>query len=48
MIDVHLPTTHGRELLPRRRTEPNPEQQLLLTQLKLRLPDQPPPRITGI
>ena len=48
MIDVHLPTTDGRELLLRRRTELNPEQQLLLTQLKLRLPDQPPPRITGM
>ena len=42
-IDVHLPTTDGRELLLRHRTEPNPEHQLLLTQLKLRLPDQPRP-----
>ena len=48
MIDVHLPTTDGRELLLGRRTEPNPEQQLLLTHLKLRLRDQPPPRITGM
>lgn len=46
MIDVHLPTTDGRELRLRRRTEPNTEQQLLLTQLKLQLPDQPPPQIT--
>jgi transposase len=46
MIDVHLPTTDGRELLLRRRTEPNTEQQLLLTQLQLHLPDQPPPKIT--
>ena len=46
MIDVRLPTTDGRELLLRRRTEPNAEQQLLLTQLKLLLPDQPPPKIT--
>ena len=45
MIDVHLPTTDGRALLLRRRTEPNAEQQLLLSQLKLTLPDQPPPRI---
>ena len=29
---VHLPTTDGRELLLRRRTGPNPEQQLLLIQ----------------
>jgi transposase len=48
MIDVHLPTTDGRELLLRRRTEPNTEQQLLLSQLQLLLPDQPPPRITGM
>ena len=48
MIDVHLPTTEGRELLLRRRTEPNGEQQLLLTQLKLTLPGQPPPKITGM
>lgn len=46
MIDVHLPTTDGRDLLLRRRTEPNAEQQLLLDQLKLTLPDQPPPKIS--
>jgi len=45
MINVHLPTTDGRELLLRRRTEPNKEQQLLLAQLKLMLPEQPPPKI---
>jgi hypothetical protein len=45
MIDVHLPTTDGRELLLRRRTEPTAEQQMLLTQLKLELPGQPPPKI---
>jgi Transposase DDE domain len=48
MIDVHLPTTDGRELLLRRRTEPNAEQQLLLTQLQLVLPAQPPPKITAM
>lgn len=48
MIDVHLPTTDGRELLLRRRTEPNTEQQLLRSQLKLQLPDQPPPKISGM
>jgi hypothetical protein len=46
MIDVHLPTTDGRELLLRRRTEPNAEQQLLLSKLQLELPAQPPPKIT--
>jgi transposase len=48
MIDVYLPTTDGRELLLRRRTEPDKGQQLLLAQLKLLLPDQPPPKITGM
>jgi hypothetical protein len=47
MIDVHLPTTDGRELLPSRYTEPEPEINLLLTKLKLELPVQPPPKITA-
>jgi Transposase DDE domain len=46
MIDVHLPTTDGREILLTRYTHPEPELQLLIDQLKLRLPPQPPPRIT--
>src|SRR6202166_1341980 len=45
MIDVHLPTTDGRELLLTRYTQPEPELQLLIQQLKLDLPPQPPPRI---
>jgi transposase len=48
MIDVHLPTTDGRELLLKRRTEANAEQQLLLSQLRLKLPDHPPPKITAV
>lgn len=47
MIDVHLPTTDGREVLLTRHTEPEPEQQLLLKRLKLKLPEQPPPKITA-
>jgi hypothetical protein len=47
MIDVHLPTTDGRELMLTRYTQPEPELQLLLNQLKLQLPPQPPPRITA-
>ena len=47
MIDVHVPTTDGRELLLTRYTEPEPELTLLLRQLKLELPDQPPPKITA-
>jgi hypothetical protein len=48
MINVHLPTTDGRELLTRY-TQPEPELRLLIQQLKLDLPPQPPPRIaTGL
>src|SRR5229473_1247614 len=46
MIDVHLPTTDGREILLTRYTHPEPELQLLIDRLKLPLPPQPPPRIT--
>jgi Transposase DDE domain len=45
MIDVHLPTADGRELLLTRYTQPEPELRLLIQQLKLQLPPQPPPRI---
>ena len=47
MIDVHLPTTDGRELMLTRYTQPEPELQLLIHQLKLQLPPQPPPRIAN-
>jgi hypothetical protein len=47
MIDVHLPTTDGREIVLTRYTQPEPELQLLINQLKLRLPTQPPPKITA-
>ena len=46
MVDVHLPTTDGNELVLSRVTEPEKDQQLLLQQLKLQLPEQPPPKIT--
>ena len=45
MLDVTFPTTDGRRLVMPRYTQPTPEQTLLLHQLQLRLPDQPPPRI---
>jgi transposase len=45
MLDVHFPTTDGRTLILSRYTELNPEQQILVDQLKLTLPPQPPPRI---
>jgi len=47
MIDVHLPTTDGRELQLTRYTQPEPELSLLLEKLKLELPAQPPPKITA-
>jgi hypothetical protein len=46
MIDVQ-PTTDGRELLMTRYTQPEPELQLLIQQLRLQLPPQPPPRIAS-
>ena len=46
MIDVHIPTTDGRELLLTRYTEPEKELNLLLGKLKLVLPEQPPPKIS--
>jgi hypothetical protein len=47
MIDVHLPTTDGRELVLTRYTEPEPELSLLLNKLKLELPAQPSPKFTA-
>jgi len=47
MIDVHVPTTDGRELLLTRYTQPDPELRLLLDKLKLELPAQPPPKISA-
>jgi transposase len=47
MLDVHFPTTDGRTLILSRHTEPNADHKILLRQLKLQLPPQPPPRITA-
>jgi transposase len=47
MIDVHIPTTDGRELALTRYTQPQAELRLLLDRLKLSLPPQPPPKITA-
>jgi hypothetical protein len=46
MLDVYFPTTDGRRLRFRRYTKPEKDQSLLLAQLKLQLPTQPPPEIT--
>ena len=45
MVDVHLPTTDGRHLVLSRYTQPDKDQRLLLQEMKLTLPEQPPPRI---
>jgi len=47
MVDVHVPTTDGRELCLSRYTQPEPELALLLERLQLTLPAQPPPKITA-
>ena len=47
MIDIHLPTTDGRKIIMSRYTQPEPEIQILLKQLRLSLPNQPPPRVTA-
>lgn len=47
MVDVHLPTTDGRYLILPRYTQPDPDQRLLLSQMRLVLPQQSPPKITS-
>jgi transposase len=45
MIDVELPTTDDRVVVLSRYTEPEKDLLLLLRQLKIQLPAQPPPKI---
>ena len=45
MIDVHLPTTDGRRIVLSRYTQPEKDLALVLAQLALTLPAQPPPRV---
>jgi transposase len=47
MLDVKFSTTDGRTLMLSRYTEPDTDHKLLLEQLKLTLPPQPPPRISA-
>ena len=47
MIDVWIPTRDGRWLILPRYTQPAKDLQLLLEQIHLNLPSQPPPRITA-
>lgn len=46
MLDVHIPTTDGRELVLTRYTKPAREIKLLLERLNLELPAQSPPKTT--
>lgn len=53
MVDAHLPTTYGRRLVLSRYTQPEPEQKILLDQLRWRCRQNhhrgssPPPRATA-
>ena len=47
MLDVHFPTTDGRTLILSRYTHQEPDHKILLEQLNLTLPAQPPPRISS-
>lgn len=46
MVDVHVPTTDGRALVLSRYTQPEAEHRMLLDRLGLKLPKQPPPKVT--
>jgi transposase len=48
MVDVHLPTTDGRCIILPRFTTPDKDLRLLLYQLKLDLPVQPPSKIEDL
>lgn len=45
MVNVHLPTTDGKELLLPRYTQPDKDQILLLSKLRLHLRSQPKPEL---
>jgi len=47
MLDVRIPTTDGQQVILTRYTQPEKELELLLQRLRLKLPPQPPPKITG-
>jgi hypothetical protein len=46
MLDLFIPTSDGRVVKLKRYTKPEAPQQLILTQLQLTLPEQPPPEIS--
>ena len=45
LVDVHIPTTDGRELVMPRYTEPEVQQEMILEKPNLKLPKQPLPRM---
>jgi len=47
MMDVHFPTTDGRDILFVRYIQPEKDHQLILAQMNWKLPPQSPPRITA-
>ncbi len=47
MPDVHLPTSDDKQLVLTRYTRPEKEHEMLISQMKLNLPKQPPPKITS-
>lgn len=47
MVDVEMPTSDGRTLKMARYTHPEKDHKIILSQLKLELPKQSPPRITS-
>ena len=48
MIDIHLPTSDGREVVLTRHTQPEAELDLLLRRMKLELHPQLPPKIRPV
>ena len=46
MVDLHFPTADRRELVFSRYTQPEKDRQILLSQMKLKLPEKYPPRFT--
>jgi len=46
MLDLGVPTSDGRWLVMSRYTQPDKAVELLLGQLKMKLPEQPPPRLS--
>ena len=45
MVDVYIPATDGRELVLSRHSHSEAEHRMLLSPLRMTLPEQPPPKI---